>query len=287
VVHSADGLIVTNNHVVEDAKTIQVTLHDGRVFDAEVVGRDPESDLAVIRIAAHGLPAARWAEVDAIRPGQFAIAIGMPLGFDYSVTVGHVSALGRAGLNPRGRGPFGGGGPAGPTIQNFIQTDTVINPGNSGGPLINLHGEVMGINSMVHGGVGGGFGFAIPADLVQRVAGQLIEHGRTSRAWVGLSLGDLKWERAQELGMERAEGAVVHGVHEGGPASAKLRTGDVIVAVDGQPVRGAGDVVYLVSQHLAGEKLELTWIRDGKRKTAKIEAGSRRKGLAEMSGGGE
>ena len=282
VIHSADGLIVTNNHVVQDAKTIRVTLHGGEVYDAELVGADPESHLAVIRIDADGLPAVRYADVDSVRPGQFAIAVGMPFNLDYTVTVGHVSALGRAGLNPQGsRG--GRGGPS-LSIQNFIQTDTVINPGNSGGPLVNLRGEVIGINSIVHGGIGGGFGFAIPPDLVQRVAGQLIEHGETSRAWLGLSLSDLTWEKARAFGIERVGGAVVEEVHEGGPASKRIKRGDVIVAVDGEPVNDSSDLVYLISSHLAGEELELTFVRDGREKTARVEAGERRSGLAAMSG---
>ena len=282
VVHAQDGYIVTNNHVVEDAHSIRVVFHDGSVAEAVVVGTDPESDLAVIKVDRDGLQPVRYAAVDGIRPGQFAVAVGMPFGLDYSVTVGHVSALGRGGLNPSDGNPFQAQAQKPTmTIQNFIQTDTSINPGNSGDPLVNLRGEVMGINSIVHGGIGGGFGFAIPSDIVQQVASQLIETGHVSRAWLGISMSDLDYEMAQALEVDAARGAVVESVVADSPAEkAKLKRGDVIVAVDGEDVKDGNDVIYLVAGHRAGDRLDVTYLRDGRRKTVRVHAGDRDEGLA-------
>ena len=282
VVHSADGHIVTNNHVVEDAAEIRVIFRDGRSFPAEIVGADAESDLAVIKIDAEGLTPVRYADIDSVKPGQFAVAVGMPLGLDYSVTVGHVSALGRGGFRlpelmlrpdameqPR------------LTIQNFIQTDAAINPGNSGGPLVNLRGEVMGINTIVAGGVGGGFGFAISSDLVQKVATDLVESGNVSRAWLGISMSDLTYEKAQALEVGRTHGALIEDVFEGSPAAnAGLERGDVIIAVGGEEVRDSADVIYRVSSHAAGERVQIGFVRKGKDKRVNVQTGERREGLA-------
>ncbi len=287
LVHRADGYIVTNNHVVDGARSIRVTFADGQTYDAEIVGTDPESDVAVIHIDATGLTPARYADVDQIRPGQFAIAVGMPLGLDYSVTVGHVSALGRGGLYPSsGPFPFGSGEPdRSLTIQNFIQTDAAINPGNSGGPLVNLAGEVMGLNTIVQNGVGGGFGFAISADLVSRAADQLIATGRVSRAWLGVTMTDLTFEKGQALDVGRNRGALIEEVGAGSPAAeAGLERGDVIVAVDGHEVVDSKDVVYRVSSHLAGDEIDLSTIRDGKVRSIRVVTGERAAGLASMGG---
>ncbi len=286
VIQSAEGHIVTNHHVIEDAREIRVILHDGQTFEAQVVGSDAESDLAVIKIDAEGLTPASFADMDAVKPGQFAIAVGMPLGLDYSVTVGHVSALGRGNLYP--------GSPlmqmqqqatSRLSIQNFIQTDASINPGNSGGPLVNLTGEVMGINTIVQGGVGGGFGFAIPCDMVQRVADQLVTNGVVSRAWLGISMTDLTYEKAQALEVGRNNGALVEQVFDDSPAAqAGIRRGDVIVAVDGDEVLDSKDVVYRVAGHLAGDELHVTFVRNGKEKTKQVSTGERADGLSRASG---
>lgn len=284
VIYSADGYIVTNNHVVEDAVELRVMLHDGRNFPATVVGTDPESDLAVIKIEAEGLKPARYADIDRVKPGQFAVAVGMPLGHEYSVTVGHVSALGRGGIYP-GSFRSQGGSAERMTIQNFIQTDTSINPGNSGGPLLNLHGEVMGINTMVQGGVGGGFGFAIPADLVQKVSEQLIRTGSVSRAWLGVSMTDLTFEKAQALEVDRSKGALVEEVFDGSPAAAAgIERLDVIVAVDDEEVGSSQEVVYRVSSHLAGEEVGITVVRKGKEKRFTMVSGDRKDGMAASTG---
>ena len=282
VIHSSDGYIITNNHVVEDAVEIRVILRDSRSFDAEVVGTDPESDLAVLKIDADGLTPMRYADMAGVRPGQFAVAVGMPMGLDYSVTVGHVSAVGRGGVFPAElMYQRGLEGQARMSIQNFIQTDAAINQGNSGGPLVNLAGEVMGINSIVAGGVGGGFGFAIPSDIVMKVASDITLSGSVSRAWLGVSMANLTYEMAQALEVERAQGAVVEEVFPGSPAAgAGLQRGDVIVAVDGTAVRNSTDVVYRVSGHSAGERVGITYVRKGKEKQVDVETGERREGLA-------
>jgi len=286
VIHSADGHIVTNHHVVEDAVEIRVTLHDGQTYEATVVGSDEESDLAVIKIDAEGLTPASYADMDEVKPGMFAIAVGMPLGLDYSVTVGHVSALGRGNLYPTDLlMQMQRQSTSRLSIQNFIQTDASINPGNSGGPLVNLAGEVMGINTIVQGGVGGGFGFAIPSDMVQRVAEQLVSSGKVSRAWLGISMTDLTYEKAQALEVGRNHGALVEEVFDDSPAKAAgLKRGDVIVAVDGDEVQDSKDVVYRVAGHLAGDELSVTFVRNGKEKTKRVETGERREGLSRASG---
>ena len=286
VIYSTEGHIVTNFHVVDDAVELRVTLHDGRSFAAEVVGTDPESDLAVIKIDAEGLKPARYADMERVKPGQFAIAVGMPLGHEYSVTVGHISAMGRGGMLPGNmleqRAMIR---EQRLTIQNFIQTDASINPGNSGGPLLNLHGEVVGINTMVQEGPGGGFGFAIPADLVQKVADQLVATGSVSRAWLGVSMTDMSYEKAQALGIERNTGALVEEVFDGTPADqAGIERLDVIVAVDDEDVTSSQDVVYRVSSHLAGEEVGITVVRKGKQKRFTMVSGDRKEGLATSSG---
>ncbi len=287
VVHTADGHIVTNAHVIEDAVEIRVILSDGRTLEAEVVGADAESDLAVIKVDVAGLTPVRYADSGHVKPGQFAIAVGMPLGHDYTVTVGHVSAIGRGNIYPSDafRDPeFLTQQRL--SIQSFIQTDASINPGNSGGPLLNLHGEVLGINTIVQGGIGGGFGFAIPAELVQRVASQLIDTGEVSRAWLGVSMTDLTYEKAIAFEVGRNHGALVEQVFPGSPAdSVGLKAGDVIVAVDDDEVRGSTGVVYRISSHLAGETIALTYVRGGKEKRVEFEAGERRDGLASSGAG--
>jgi len=282
VVHSADGHIVTNNHVVEDAAEIRVIFRDGSSFPAEVVGADAESDLAVIKVDAEGLTPVRYADIDAVKPGQFAVAVGMPLGLDYSVTVGHVSALGRGGIRmPELMFRPDAMEKQRLSIQNFIQTDATINVGNSGGPLVNLRGEVMGINTIVAGGMGGGFGFAIPSDLVQKVATSLVESGSVSRAWLGVSMTDLTYEKAQALEVGRTHGALIEEVFEGSPAAgAGLERGDVIVAVDGEEVQDSADVVYRVSSHAAGERIQIGIVRKGKDRRVNVQTGERRQGLA-------
>jgi serine protease Do len=224
-----DGYILTNGHVVEEAETIDVRLQNGRTFKATVRGVDAQSDLAVIKIAAHDLPVAVLADSTKTRVGEFAIAIGAPFSLDYSVTFGHVSAKGRTDILP-------GFGPA-MMDQDFIQTDANINPGNSGGPLVNIEGEVMGINTLIRG-LHTGIGFAIPSNLAREVSDQLISDGKFKRAWLGIGIRAFREDAdLRELIKGIEDGVVVSAILTNGPASkSDLKASDVITAVDGKPV---------------------------------------------------
>ncbi|MEY2427938.1 MAG: serine protease Do [Verrucomicrobiota bacterium] len=224
-----DGYILTNGHVVEEAETIDVRLQNGRTYKATVRGVDPQSDLAVIKIDAHDLPIAVLADSAKTRVGEFAIAIGAPFSLDYSVTFGHVSAKGRSDILPGfGRASMD---------QDFIQTDANINPGNSGGPLVNIDGEVMGINTLIRG-LRTGIGFAIPSNLAREVSDQLIAEGKFKRAWLGIGIRAFRDDadlRGLIKGVE--DGVVVSAILTNGPASkSDLKASDVITAVDGKPV---------------------------------------------------
>ncbi len=249
-----DGYILTNNHVVEHAFRIEVQLQDGRRFPAQVVGTDPATDLAVIRIPANNLPALTFADSSSVRPGEWAMAIGSPFGLDYTVTTGVVSSVGRGGLGMN-------------EIEDYIQTDASINPGNSGGPLVDLDGKVIGINTMIIGR-GSGIGFAVSSELARRVTNQILSHGRVRRAWIGVSFQELTPELATafSLGDRARAGALIADVVQGGPAArAGLRPGDVVVEVDGQPVREGRDLLRAVLRHDVGSHVHLQVMRNGQR----------------------
>jgi len=250
MVLSADGAILTNNHVVENASRIEVTLQDGRRFPARVVGVDAATDLAVLRIEAKGLPAIHFADSDKSEVGQWVVAIGSPFGLDYTVTAGVLSAKGRGGLGAN-------------EIEDYLQTDASINPGNSGGPLVNLHGEVLGINTMIIGRASG-IGFAIPSNLARRVATELLEKGDVKRAWIGVSYQELTPELASSFGVDRTRGALVNDIVQGGPAEqAGLKPGDIILDVGGREVREGRDLLRAVVQHPVGAKVIVTVLREG------------------------
>lgn len=254
VVLREDGYILTNGHVVEGAEKIKVRFKDGKEYPAEVRGVDPQSDVAVIRVEASGLPAVKFADSTKVRVGEFAIAIGAPFELDYSVTFGHVSAKGRSAVIPD---------PA--MDQDFIQTDANINPGNSGGPLVNIDGEVIGINTLIRG-LRTGIGFAIPSNLALEVANQLIEDGKFTRAWLGLEIRALR-EDLEVQGMVSGvkDGVVVRGIVKDGPAAkSELRLGDVITAVDGQPVATAQELRAKVRARKIGSKVVLDVVRGNK-----------------------
>ncbi len=261
VIIRPDGFILTNRHVVADADRVEVILRDERRFEGKVVGTDPATDLAVVQIEASGLPSIPFADSDAVKVGQWVLAIGSPFGLDYTVTAGVVSAKGRAlGANE---------------IEDYVQTDASINPGNSGGPLVDLRGRIVGINTMIVGR-GSGIGFAVPADFAKSVAEQIIEHGTVERAWIGVVFQDVTPELAEALGLPDANGALVSKVEQGGPADAAgIRARDVIVAVDGRPVRQGRDLLRMVLRRKVGEKLRLTVIRDGGRKQIELTTGRR------------
>ena len=223
-----EGYILTNNHVVENAARIRVRLKDGREFDAEVRGLDPASDLAVVKLKGNvtGLVPAKFADSDKIRVGEFAIAVGAPFHLDYSVTFGHISAKGREDI-----------GPTQMWDQQFLQTDARINPGNSGGPLVNIEGEVMGVNSMIRG-LESGIGFSIPSNLALEVADRLITDGKITRSWLGIRIGSLRnMPEMKSVAAKIKDGVVVRAIQADGPAAkSELEVFDVITAVDGKPV---------------------------------------------------
>jgi serine protease Do len=233
VIVRADGYILTNNHVVSRARRIDVGLQDGRRFSGRIVGTDPATDLAVIRIDARELPAASFAQT--VRAGQWAIAIGSPFGLDYTVTTGVVSSVGRGGLGIT-------------EIEDYVQTDASINPGNSGGPLVDLDGRVIGINTMIVGR-GAGIGFAVSAELAQRVTDQILRYGRVRRPWIGVQFQELTPELASafSLGDRSHAGALIADVVPRGPAArAGLAAGDVVVGVDGERIAASSDLLRAV-----------------------------------------
>ncbi len=256
--------IMTNNHVVEGAKRIRVTFQDGREFDAEVTGRDPQSDVAVVEIKTGGLPALTLADSAALEVGEWVVAIGNPFGLSHTLTVGVVSATGRTSLGIN-------------DYEDFIQTDAAINPGNSGGPLVNLDGAVVGMNTAIFSRSGGymGVGFAIPINLANAIANQLIDRGEVTRGYLGIVIQPLTADLAESFGVQQGEGILIAQVSEDSPAAkAGLRQGDVIVAYRGEPVSDVGNFRNRVSLTAPGSSEELTIVRDGKRQTITITIGT-------------
>ena len=252
-----EGRILTNNHVVRDASDITVTLNDKRSFKAKVVGADPETDVAVIKIEGEDLPSLPLGDSDKLRVGDWAIAMGNPLGeLRGSVTVGIISAQGRSNLNIWGGTP---------SYQDFIQTDASINFGNSGGPLCNIRGEAIGINTAINPS-GQGIGFAIPINLAKHVAEQLVAHGEVKRAWLGVQLAELTPEMAEGFGMRNDHGVVIQEVLKNQPAErAGIKRNDVIVEFEGQPVSDVQKFRLKVADMPIGQKVNLVVLRDGKR----------------------
>jgi Do/DeqQ family serine protease len=262
VVLTPDGAILTNNHVVEEALTITVRLRDGRILPARLIGRDPATDLAVIKVDAQGLVPAKVADSDAVKVGEWVVAIGSPFGLGYTVTAGVISAKGRGGLGMN-------------AIEDYLQTDASINPGNSGGPLCNLDGQVVGINTMVVGR-GSGIGFAVPTSMARRVAEQLLRTGKVQRAWIGVSFQDLTPELGAAMGLDPRAGALVSNVIDGSPAAkAGLKPGDVIGAVANKPVRDGRELSREILAHEVGETVPVEVLRQGKRYAAQIRLAPR------------
>lgn len=256
IIDAGQGFVLTNNHVVERATEIRVTLMDGRQLTADIIGADPQVDLAVIRIPAEGLTAIPLADSDRLRVGDFVVAIGNPFGLGHTVTSGIVSALGRSGLGID-------------VLQDFIQTDASINPGNSGGALVNLRGELTGINTAIIAPGGGnvGIGFAIPSNMAHQVMTQLIEHGEVRRGQLGISVQDLTPELAQAFGLrEFRPGVVVAQVGEGTPAAeAGLASGDIVTRINNRTIRNASDLRTTIGLLPVGDRLEIEVLRNGKR----------------------
>jgi serine protease Do len=265
IIISPDGYILTNNHVVEDADEIVVRLKDGRTFAGEVKGVDPESDVALVKINASGLTPARLGDSDATRVGEFVLAIGAPFELNDTVTVGHVSAKGRVFEHD--------------ADQDFIQTDAKILPGNSGGPLVNLYGEVIGINTMIEG-LDTGIGFAVPINLAKRVKDHLMSEGKFTRSWLGIHIHELKNDSDYlslegKLAPDALEGVVVEGILPGGPASkSDLRPGDVITAVDGKTVQTARQLRDEVADKKPGRLSVVSVVRGKEHLTVKVTPGA-------------
>ncbi|MCA1855909.1 Do family serine endopeptidase [Massilia oculi] len=265
VIVSADGYILTNNHVVEGADVIEVGLADGRKAPARIVGTDPETDLAVIRIAARQLPVMVLGDPDAARVGDVVLAIGNPFGVGQTVTLGIISALGRNNLHIN-------------HFENFIQTDAAINFGNSGGALVDTHGQLLGINSAIYSQTGGsvGIGFAIPVTTAKSVLDAIVKHGQVVRGWIGIESQDITPELAESFGLGRSSGAIIAGVVRGGPADrAGMRPGDILVAVGGKTVANTGEMLNLIAQLEPGEKTPMRVLRKNRESTLDVTVGKR------------
>lgn len=261
VVVTRDGYIITNNHVIQDADEtgITVALSDNRRFQATLIGTDPTTDLAVIKIEVDGLPAAALGNSDDLEVGQWVLAIGNPFGLNSTVTAGIVSALGRGQLDIIKETSYG--------IENFIQTDAAINPGNSGGALVNLRGEVVGINTAIAttNARFQGYGFAIPVNLAKVVVQDLIVHGKVSRGYIGVQITTVDATMADAIGLSKTQGVLVQSVVSGGAAAeAGIRDGDVILSVDGKEVNAANELQSVIATHHPGDVVTLKVFRDGK-----------------------
>jgi serine protease Do/serine protease DegQ len=261
IVDARSGFVLTNHHVVKDAEQIAVTLKDGRRLQGKLVGSDAATDIALLKVDGDNLKSLPLGDSDALRVGDYVMAIGNPFGLGQTVTSGIVSALGRTGLNIEG-------------YEDFIQTDASINPGNSGGALVSLRGELIGINTAIIGPSGGnvGIGFAIPSNMARSVMAQLVKHGEVKRGRIGLTTQDLTPELAKSLGVAAAaRGAVVVEVVKGSPADkAGLRAGDVVVSVNGRPVRGSPDLRNQIGLAPIGSELELRVLREGREQPARM-----------------
>jgi serine protease Do len=260
---SSDGYILTNNHVVQGADEIIVRLSDRRELEAELIGADERADLALLKVKATGLPAVELGNSDTLKVGEWVLAIGSPFGFDYSVTAGIVSALGRSLPNE--------------SYVPFIQTDVAINPGNSGGPLFNLDGEVIGINSQIYTRSGGfmGVSFAIPISVAIDVVEQLKDKGKVSRGWLGVVIQEVNKDLAESFGLKQAKGALVAQLVPGSPAEeGGLLSGDIITAFNGQEINLSTDLPHRVGRVKPGADAKLNIVRNGKTKVINLEIGS-------------
>jgi serine protease DegQ len=267
VIVSPQGLILTNHHVVETADEIEVALADGRTLPAKVVGTDPDTDLAVIKVDASELPAITFGRSDQLIVGDIVLAIGNPFGVGQTVTQGIVSALGRnhLGIN---------------TFENFIQTDAPINPGNSGGALVDIEGHLVGVNSAIYSRSGGsmGIGFAIPVSLARQVMEQIVRQGSVTRGWIGVEAQDISPELAESFHLKEVRGALIAGILRGGPADrGGMRPGDILVEINGRKVLDTSGMLNLISSLKPNSAATLKVVRDGAEKTINATIGRRPK----------
>jgi serine protease Do len=254
VIVSADGYVITNNHVVTNAEKIKVTLYDKRIVEGRVIGSDPKTDIAVIKIRADSLPTIPWGDSDALRVGEFVLAIGDPFGLSHTVTMGIISAVGRANVGIA-------------DYEDFIQTDAAINPGNSGGPLVNAEGNLIGINTAIFSRSGGyqGIGFAVPSNMARRIMEQLIGEGRVIRGWVGVTIQELTPELSRKFRHESTAGALVGESLPGSPAErAGITSGDIIVEFGGKDVEGPSEFKNMVARSTPGTRVPVAVLRSGK-----------------------
>lgn len=265
VVVSADGYILTNYHVVESADAIEIAFNDGRQAKASLVGADPESDVAVLKVGLPNLAAMKFNDGPPLQIGDVVLAIGNPFGVGQTTTMGIVSALGRNRLGVN-------------IYENFIQTDAAINPGNSGGALVDVTGQLVGLNTAIYSETGGsmGIGFAIPAQAAKNIMQQIINNGAVTRGWLGIEPQDLSPELAKAFGLKRHDGVIVAGVLKHGPSwNAGLRVGDIVLQIDNNPVSDAIGFLNQIAPFKPGETLVLTIIRDGKKRDVGVVAGQR------------
>jgi serine protease Do/serine protease DegQ len=265
IVDAKQGYIITNAHVIENATEITVTLLDNRSLTAKVVGKDEGSDVAVLQVQAANLAAIPLADSDRIEVGDFVVAIGNPFGLGHTVTSGIVSALGRSGINPEG-------------YEDFIQTDASINPGNSGGALVNLGGELVGINTAILSRTGGniGIGFAIPSNMMKTVMSQLVKHGEVRRGVLGVNIQTLTPDIAQSMDLDNVQGALVSQVVEGSAAEkAGIKAGDIVTAVNGKPVKDAAGLRNAIGLLNIGDRVDVALLRDGKPRRVTAVIGER------------
>ncbi len=263
VIVSENGYILTNNHVVKDADEIKVILFDKREFKGKVVGTDPKTDLAVIKVNAKDLPVMRIGDSSKLKTGDIVLAIGSPFGLNQTITMGIVSAVGRSNV---GIADF----------EDFIQTDAAINPGNSGGALVNSSGQLVGINTAIFSTSGGymGIGFAIPVDMAKSVMDSIIKHGKVIRGWLGVSIQNLTPDLAKSFGIKQEKGALIAGVEKDSPADkAGLKRGDFVVAMDGKPVEDVTTLRNMVAGTAPGKKVTLTVVREQKEMTIAVTLG--------------
>jgi serine protease DegQ len=267
VIVSAAGYILTNHHVVEAADEIEVALSDGKKLAAQVVGADPETDLAVLRVQGNGLPTITFGDSDRLRVGDPVLAIGNPFGFGQTVTSGIVSALGRRGLEIT-------------TFENFIQTDAAINPGNSGGALVDARGDLVGINTAIYSRTGNslGIGFAIPVSTAKSVLEQIVKTGTVTRGWIGVEVQEITPPLAQTFGLGEARGTLIAGVLRGGPADrAGVKPGDVLTAINGVPVGDPPAMLNVVAALVPGSSAKMSLLRESKPVEVTITVGRRPK----------
>jgi len=273
---SADGYILTNNHLVGDVDEVKVALTDGREFTAKIIGTDPDSDVAVIKIDSNNLPFLEMADSDKIGVGEWVVAIGNPFGLSHTVTAGIVSAKGRSGLGIS-------------AYEDFIQTDAAINPGNSGGPLVTLDGKVIGINTAIIGPGGNiGIGLAIPINLAKSSYEQIVDKGSVSRGYLGITIQDLTPELAEQFNIKDTKGVLVPDVMAGSAAEkAGIKSGDVIVELDGQPAEKAAELRNKIAMKKPGAEVEMVVVREGKRKTlaAKLDERPSKEAIGAGKGG--